>query len=95
MGNLLLFAGDGDNDAAPFRRHHVGPNLIQIKNNASDVRIGAVLRGPNLADAIGANWDVLCVGITHCVGKIQQDAVRLHRGVNRGLNRSTECDLNS
>ena len=70
--NVLVFARDRENDAGSLRRYDVRTDLIQIKNDASDVRSGTVLGGSDLAHAIGANRDVPGAGVTDRVRKIQQ-----------------------
>jgi hypothetical protein len=53
VSDVLVLAGDGENDGGSFRSYDVGADLIHIKNHTGDVRSGAVLGGSDLAHAIG------------------------------------------
>jgi hypothetical protein len=90
---LLLFSRNRENDAVPLGRHCVRPYLIQVENDTTDIRLGAVLRSSDLPYAIGMHRDVLGVVEADCVRQIQQDSVRIDRGIHLGLDRSTDCDF--
>jgi hypothetical protein len=53
VSDVLIFAGDGENDGSALRGYDIGADLVYIKNHTGDVRSGAVLGGSDLAHAIG------------------------------------------
>jgi hypothetical protein len=53
VSDVLVFTGDGENDGGSLGGYDVGADLIHIKNYTGDIRSGAVLRGSDLAHAIG------------------------------------------
>jgi hypothetical protein len=53
VSNMLIFAGDGENDGGSLGGYNVGADLVHIENHTGDVRSGAVLGGSDLAHAIG------------------------------------------
>jgi hypothetical protein len=53
VSDVLVFAGDGENDGGSFGGYDVGTNLVHIKNHTGDVGSNAVLGGSDLAHAIG------------------------------------------
>jgi hypothetical protein len=52
VSDVLVFAGDGENDGGSFGGYDVGTDLVHIKNHTGDVWSGAVLGGSDLAHAI-------------------------------------------
>jgi hypothetical protein len=52
VSDVLVFAGDGENDAGSLSGYDVGANLVHIKNHTGDVWSGAVLGGSDLAHTI-------------------------------------------
>ena len=52
MSDVLIFAGDGENDGSSLGGYDIGADLIYIKNYTGDIRSGAVLGSSDLAHAI-------------------------------------------
>jgi hypothetical protein len=82
VGDVLVFAGDGENDGGSFGGYDVGADLVHIKNHTGDVRSSAVLCGSDLAHAICMDRDVPGAVVADRVRKVQQNAVRILCGFN-------------
>lgn len=89
----MLLAGHGENDGVSLGCHYIRANLIQIENDSRDVWSGAMLRSSNLPHSVGVHRDILRVAVADRVREIQQDTVWIHRRINVGLNRGTDCDF--
>jgi hypothetical protein len=90
---VFVLAGDGQDDAGSLGGYDVRTNLIHVKNHTGDVGSRAVLGGSDLAHAIRTDGYVLGAVGADCVRKVQQDAVRILCGFNRGFNRSSDRNL--
>jgi hypothetical protein len=90
---MLFLASNGENNAVALSSDHVGANFVQVENDAGDVWTGAMLRGSDLAHAIGVHRDILRAAVADRVREIQQDAVWIHRSINLGFNRGADCDF--
>jgi hypothetical protein len=93
MGSALLLASHSKDDAISLGRHNVRADFIQIENDASDVWGSAMLRGSNLAYAIGVHRHTFRAVVADGVRDIQEDPIRIYRSINLRLNRRTDGDL--
>jgi len=93
MRRCFLVPCDGEDNSVSLGGHNVRPDLIEIEHDAGDVGGSAVLGGADLTHSVDANGDILRAIETDGAGKIQQDAVRVHRSLDGWLDRSANCNL--
>ncbi len=95
-GSARMFDGaDRDDDLVPFRLYRVGMGLVEIENHARDERAGAVLPRAHAPHSVQMDRKIFYAIVGPRLGKIQQNPVRIRRGVERRFYRAAERNFHA
>lgn len=77
-------------DAVSFRTKRVLPGAVEVHYNPSDRRVGTVQAYPYRLHAVGVQGIAFLLGVAEGPRKYEYEAVRVGRGLNRGLHSAGE-----